>query len=134
MFSISLETLLSTHFMYGDPDYNQRCVASSRTALLLGDVSNDDYRKHKKYSGYVVYVAYRLETASLISHSQKLSKVANANAAAGNIQVVYPDRLFRVFIIYLKFTNRISCLQCRRPDGYFTILEPQNPSSYRLNF
>ena len=73
--------------MYGDPDYHQRCVASSRTALLLGEVSNDDYRKHKKYSGYVVYVAYRLEQASLISHSQKLSKVNTAKSGPNDVQV-----------------------------------------------
>ena len=58
MFTISLETLLSTHFMYGDLDYAMRCVASSRASMLLGE-THDDSRRHKKYSGYVVYVAYR---------------------------------------------------------------------------
>ena len=58
MFSISLETLLSTHFMYGDPEWHTRCVPSARTSILLGD-GIEDLRKSRKYSGYVVYVAYR---------------------------------------------------------------------------
>ena len=74
MFAISLETLLSTHFMYGDPDFASRCVPSARSSILLGETI-DDFRRHKKYSGYVVYVAYRLEPRSSISHAMKLSRV-----------------------------------------------------------
>ena len=59
LFSISLETLLSTHFMYGDPEWHTRCVASARTSNMLGE-TQDENRRHKKFSGYVVYVAYRL--------------------------------------------------------------------------
>ena len=58
LFSISLETLLSTHFMYGDPEWHTRCVASARTSNMLGE-TQDENRRHKKFSGYVVYVAYR---------------------------------------------------------------------------
>lgn len=75
MFAISLETLLSTHFMYGDPDFSSRCVPSARSSILLGETI-DDFRRHKKYSGYVVYVAYRLEPRSSISHAMKLSRVS----------------------------------------------------------
>ncbi len=58
LFSISLEMLLSTHFMYGDPEFHHRCVASARTSNMLGE-TQDENRRHKKFSGYVVYVAYR---------------------------------------------------------------------------
>jgi hypothetical protein len=44
LFSISLETLLSTHFMYGDPDFVTKCVPSARTSILLGETV-DDLRK-----------------------------------------------------------------------------------------
>ena len=79
MFAISLETLLSTHFMYGDVDFQKNCVPSARTSILLGETA-DDLRKQKKFSGYVVYVAYRLEPKSMVSHSMKLSKVSRVHS------------------------------------------------------
>ena len=44
--------------MYGDPEWHTRCVASARTSNMLGE-TQDENRRHKKFSGYVVYVAYR---------------------------------------------------------------------------
>lgn len=46
---------------------------------MMGD-NQEDVRKAKKYSGYVVYVAYRLEPKSLLSHSQKLNKVKKSDS------------------------------------------------------
>ncbi len=47
----------------------------------MGD-TQEELRKHKKYSGYVVYVAYRLEHKTALTHAARLNKASRESTAA----------------------------------------------------
>ena len=88
-FAVTLESALTSHFMYGGDEY-QRCVPTNTMAIGAGD-SVDDGRSHKKReTSYVVYVAYRLQPGQAFNHNAKISRQliggnTNGNATIGGI-------------------------------------------------
>ena len=94
LYAINLENVLTSHFMFSEPEYSAKCVPSRKQAYAMGEsisekppineaasilgsafagkeLENRIY--NKKFHGYVVYVAYRLEKYYAISHNAKLS-------------------------------------------------------------
>lgn len=83
-FSVTLESALTSHFMYGgDPELQLKCVPTSRMAVLTGDSIDDGRTKQKKFSAYVLYVAYRLEQAHSINHNAKISRLMSSSNPQG---------------------------------------------------
>lgn len=84
-FSVTLESMLTAHFMYGgdQPELQIKCVPSNRTSIMMGDSIDDGKLKQKRFTSYVVYVAYRLETGYSINHTAKLSRAASNSHAPG---------------------------------------------------
>jgi hypothetical protein len=84
-FAVTLETSLTSHYMYGgkQPELQLKCVPSARTSIMMGDAIDDGKLKQKKFSSYVVYVAYRLETGHSINHNAKISRLISSSNAPG---------------------------------------------------
>ncbi len=61
--------------------FQNRCVLTARNSILMGD-TQEDLKKHKKYSGYVVYVAYRLDTKTSLTHAAKLTPMSRDSSVA----------------------------------------------------
>ena len=95
LYAVNLENALVSHFMFSESEYNGKCVSSRKQAYGMGeaiseklsfneaaflgggftgqDVLESKSNYNKKFHGYVVYVAYRLERYYPISHNAKLS-------------------------------------------------------------
>ena len=95
LYAVNLENALVSHFMFSESEYNGKCVSSRKQAYGMGeaiseklsfneaaflgggftgqDVLENRSNYNKKFHGYVVYVAYRLERYYPISHNAKLS-------------------------------------------------------------
>ena len=95
LYAVNLENALVSHFMFSESEYNGKCVSSRKQAYGMGeaiseklsfneaaflgggftgqDVLESRSNYNKKFHGYVVYVAYRLERYYPISHNAKLS-------------------------------------------------------------
>ena len=74
-FVLTLEAGLTAAFMYaGDPNLQLKCVPTNRTAISLGESIEDGRAKQKKFTSYVIYVAYRLDPPQAYNHQAKMSR------------------------------------------------------------
>ena len=80
-FVLTLEAGLTAAFMYaGDPDLQLKCVPTNRTAISLGESIEDGRAKQKKFTSYVIYVAYRLDPPQPYNHQAKMSRQVSVTA------------------------------------------------------
>lgn len=89
-FAQTLEFALTSRFTYGEdaPDLQAKCVPSARMSPISADSLVDSGSgKGKKYTAFIVYVAYRLEPGQLFSHQAKLSRNISRQLAHPKVSV-----------------------------------------------
>lgn len=101
LYATNLENVLISHFMFSEPEFAGKCVSSRKQAFALGEAISEkpsmnetasflgtglvgsqdfDTRSYnKKFHGYVVYVAYRLDKYYALSHNSKLANLSSAS-------------------------------------------------------
>ena len=110
--------------MFSEPEYSGKCVSSRKQAFAMGEAISEkpsmnetasflgtglmggqdfDTRSYnKKYHGYVIYVAYRLEKYYALSHN---SKLANLSATSKLSSAGVPGRRVSALGAQAKLTN-----------------------------